>query len=161
MRLTLHRGRLSPLALALVAALGCGGGDPSPQEQIRAWVRSAQTAANEQDTAALRALVAESYADGRGLTKADIDGMIGLQMLRGRPYVLLRVQDLALDEAEDGAQVQVLAGMARVPAGGFEEMLRVSADLYVFDLELSRAGQDRWSVTSARWRLARAEDLSP
>jgi len=152
---------LAPRAwLALFCALiGCGGGASSPEEQLRALVQSAQEAANAQDTDALQALVSESYADERGLTKVDIDRTIALHMLRGRPYVLLWVQELALEEP-DGAAVTVLAGMARVPIGGLEELRRVSADVYLFDLVLAHAGDGVWRVTSARWRPASTSDLS-
>jgi hypothetical protein len=155
---SMHRlARFCPPA-ALAALLACGSGD-SPEQQIRALVSSAQTAANEQDAGALRELVAESYTDMRGLKKADIDRMIGLHLLRGRPYVLAHVQELAL--LEDGrAQVSVLAGMARVPVGGFDELRRTSADVFVFDLDLLDAGDGTWQVASARWRLARPDDLS-
>ena len=145
--------------LALSGMLvGCGD-DSSPEQQIRALVQAAQDAANAQDTDALQELIAESYADPRGLTKADIDRTLALQMLRGRPYVLLRVQELELrDPASAG--LQVLAGLARVPVGGFEEMRRLSADVYVFDLEVALADASAWRVTSARWRPALPADLS-
>jgi hypothetical protein len=148
------------LALVLAALLAACGDDTSPEQQIRALVQTAQDAANEQDADALQELVAESYADPRGLTKADIDRTLALQMLRGgRPYVLLRVQELELGDPAS-AQLRVLAGLARVPVGGFEEMLRLSADVYVFELELANADASAWRVTSARWRPASAADLS-
>ena len=150
--------RFLALAFALAAALACSGDDVSPEQQLRALVQSAQDAANAQDADALQALVAESYADERGFAKVDIDRTIALQLLRGRPYVLLRVQELALQES-GGAQIKVLAGMARVPVGGFEEMRRLSADVYVFELDLAQA-DDAWHVTAARWRPALPADLS-
>jgi hypothetical protein len=150
---------MRPFAVLLAALLACSAEEESPEQQIRALVQSAQDSANAQDTGALQALVAESYADARGLTKADIDRTLALHMLRGRPYVLLRVQGLALRET-GGAEVQVLAGMARVPVGGFEELRRVAADVYVFDLELAQRDPGVWSVTSARWRPALPADLS-
>ena len=152
------------LALLLAALLlggmlaGCGD-ETSPEQQIRALVAAAQEAANAQDTDALQELVDESYADPRGLTKTDIDRTLALQMLRGRPYVLLRVQELELGDSAR-AELRVLAGLARVPVGGFEEMLRTSADVYVFELEVASADGETWRVTSARWRPALPADLS-
>ena len=151
--------RLLVFALAAVLA-GCGDDATTPEQQLRALVQSAQDAANAQDTAGLQALVSESYADERGLAKADIDRTLALQMLRGRPYVLLRVQELAI-EAPESARLEVLAGLARVPVGGFDEMLRLSADIYLFDLALTHADADGWLVTSARWRPASPADVQP
>ncbi len=147
------------LAGSLVGSLAGCGDDTSPEQQIRDLVASAQQAANAHDAGALQDLVAESYSDPRGLTKADIDRTLALQMLRGRPYVLLRVQELALADPAS-AELTVLAGMARVPVGGFEEMLRLSADVYVFELALAHDDASDWRVTSARWRPASAADLS-
>ncbi len=153
------------LALLLAALLlggmlaGCGD-ETSPEQQIRALVAAAQEAANAQDTDALQELVDESYADPRGLTKTDIDRTLALQMLRGRPYVLLRVQELELGAESARANLRVLGGLARVPVGGFEEMLRTSADVYVFELEVASADGETWRVTSARWRPALPADLS-
>jgi hypothetical protein len=147
------------LALLLAGLLACSGDADSPEQQLRALVQSAQDAANAQDADALQELVADSYADERGLGKADVDRLLALQLLRGRPYVLLRTQELELPEAAR-AELRVLAGMARVPVGGFEEMLRISADVYVFDLALAQVDADTWRVTSARWRPALPADLS-
>jgi len=159
LRLVFFRGSTPGcLAAVLLAALGCGGEPSSPEEQIRALVHSAQAAANDQDSQALRALVSESYRDARGLTKADIDQILRGQFLRGRAYVLVRVQELRVADATQ-AQVRVLAGMARVPVGGFDELLASSADVFLFDFELNARTGGAWQVVSARWRRATSEDL--
>jgi len=152
------RCRVRVLLLVVLVALAACGDETSPEDQIRTLVATLQDAANDRDLDTLREAVADSYADPRGNTRRDIDRIVVSQMLRGQPYVLLRVQELAITEP-DSASVTLLAGLARVPTGGFEEMRRASADIYVFDLEL-RSADDRWQVTSARWRPAQAEDLS-
>jgi hypothetical protein len=144
--------------IALVAVLGACAEPDTPEEQVRALVSAVQTAANESDVGTLRSFVAASYRDSRGNTKDEIDRMIGLQLLRGRPYVLLRLRDLSIDDAMH-AEIQMLAGMARVPVGGFDELRKAAADIYVFDLTLLDEGGGEWRVISAQWRFAGPDDL--
>jgi hypothetical protein len=158
MRLTGARARGLRI-IALVVVLGACAEPDTPEEQVRALMSAVQTAANESDVGTLRSFVAATYRDSRGNTKDEIDRMIGLQILRGRPYVLLRVQDLTVDDATH-AEIHVLAGMARVPVGGFDELRKAAADIYVFNLTLLDEGKGKWRVTSAQWRFAGPDDLA-
>ncbi len=159
MQLTSAWTRACTIAAVAAALWSCGEDASTPEDRLRAFVDAVQAAANESDIDALRGSVSASYTDSRGNDKAQIDRMIGLQILRGRPYVLLRVQDLALTDPSH-AELRVLAGMARVPVGGFEELRKAAADVYVFDLTVADEGTGEWRVTSASWRFAGPDDLS-
>ena len=146
---------LQPSVLAVVSlvfVLVCSGcADPdSPEQQIRALIANAETAAQEKQLGDLRSLVSDSYADGRGNGKQQIVQMLRMYLLQHQSvHLYVHVESVEFPVAELSS-VSLVVGMAGrgVPEGSD---WRVSADLYDIRLELEGGGDD-WQVISADWQ---------
>jgi hypothetical protein len=148
---------LAGLLLALVPA--CAAEDDSPEAQVRRLFDEFERASREKDLKALKSFISESYRDSAGRDKRALTGiMTGYYLRRGSVYVLLRIQELELPEP-GSARAELLAAMARTPLLDWNEMPRVKADAYVFDVGLADEGNGEWRVVDAAWRPATADDL--
>lgn len=138
----------SIVAAMLVAAsvFGCGADQESPEAEVRAWLESAEAAAEARDRGALLDLVSDAYADGRGNDKEDIGNMLRFYFFRQQNVSLLtRVEELRLQGAT-AAHVSLFVGMA----GTTNTALGLRADAYNLELELASEDGD-WRLIGARW----------
>jgi hypothetical protein len=138
----------SIVAAMLVAAsvFGCGADQESPEAEVRAWLESAEAAAEARDRGALLDLVSDAYADGRGNDKEDIGNMLRFYFFRQQNVSLLtRVEELRLQGAT-AAHVSLFVGMA----GTTNTAFGLRADAYNLELELASEDGD-WRLIGARW----------
>lgn len=147
------------LGMVIVLALAACSRQSSPEAEIRALVAQAQTAAEERDVRALRALIADDYADDRGLDRKAVENLIRLQVLRHQSvHLFVRIRGIEFPES-DRALVSVAAAMAGRPVANAGELVGLNADLYRFDLEWVRRGGGEWQVRRADWEPARLDDF--
>lgn len=138
--------RLGVLLTIALLVTACGGERIGPEAEIRAWVDAMQQDAEDERRRSIMKRIAEGYADGRGNSRDDIDGMLRVWFLRRDGITLLvNIEDIEVI-ADTAANVRLTVGMAGTGAGVFG----VSADAYRFELELV-AGEDDWELLSARW----------
>ena len=146
------------LGMVIVLALAACSRQSSPEAEIRALVAQAQTAAEERDVRALRALIADDYADDRGLDRKAVENLIRLEVLRHQSvHLFVRIRGIEFPEP-DRALVSVAAAMAGRPVANAGELVGLNADLYRFDLEWVRRGGE-WQVRRADWKPARLDDF--
>lgn len=137
----------------------CGGGQSTPEDEVRTLFREAEAAAAVKDVAALRGVIADDYADEEGRDKRAIDGLIRFYMLRHQGiHVLTQVKALTFPEPLK-AQAVILVATAGTPIGGAEELERIQANLHRFDVDVVRQGKAGWKVTRAVWRHAAISDF--
>lgn len=142
----------------IVLALAACSRQSSPEAEIRAAIARAQAAAEERNVRALRALIADDYADDRGLDRKAVENLIRLEVLRHQSvHLFVRIRGIEFPEL-DRALVSVAAAMAGRPVANAGELVGLNADLYRFDLEWVRRGGE-WQVRRADWKLARLDDF--
>jgi hypothetical protein len=131
----------------------------SPEQQVRAAIAEAEQAAADKDLKRLGALVAEHYADPDGNDRTAVLNVLRLQFLRaGSVHLFVRVSHVELP-GPDQARAVVYVALASVPVPSPDDLVRLNADLYRFELQFEREGKTGWRVLSARWSQARPEDL--
>lgn len=132
----------------LLAALLAGCGTPStPEQEVRDWVAAAEAAVEARDRGTLVDMISESYVDGRGNSRADLDRRLRLWFLRHRNIVISSsIEELAVT-AGTAARVVLTARMA----GTGQSVLGFSADSERLELELVRQGGE-WLLIGASWR---------
>jgi hypothetical protein len=133
---------------ALLCALlwGCGSKDDSPEDELRRWLASAQTAVEAEDRAMLMSMLSENYADARGNDRKAIDQVLRLSFLRqDRLALISNIEEITIS-GETAAIVKLTAAMA----GANDEALGFSANAYRFQLELEQDG-DEWLLVAAQW----------
>jgi len=139
-------GAVGALLLAALLGAGCGAGQGSPEEALRAFVAHAEAAAEARDRRALMAMVSAAYADARGNDRAAIGRLVRLYFLRRQDVALLtHIDDIELG-GDSAARVTVTVGMAG--SGGGTSAWH--ADAYRLELELE-ADDGEWSLIGARW----------
>lgn len=136
----------SALAFALFVLAACGGPESAPEEQVRAWVATAQETAEAKQRRALVDMISPAYRDARGNERDDIENILRVYFLRQQNVVLLSDVEAVRIIGETAAEVELTVGMA----GTNDGVLGFSADAYRFELELERSDDD-WQLISARW----------
>lgn len=134
------------LVFALLLIAACGGPESAPEEEIRAWLATAQERAEAKERRALIDMIAPGYADARGHKRDDIDTKLRVYFLRQSNIELVTKIDEIRVFGDSAAEVDMTVGMA----GTNDGVLGFSADAYNFKMELERDG-DEWLLISARW----------
>ncbi len=131
----------------------------SPEAEIRELVAHAVTVAEERNVRDLRALIADDYADARGLDRKAVENLIRLHVLRQQSiHLFARIRSIEFPDP-DRASASVAVAMAGRPVRDSAALVGLNADLYRFDLELVRQGRNEWKVRRADWQPARLDDF--
>jgi len=150
-------------ALAIPIAflvLACGGAPDSPEARVRALVDRAGEAAAARDAGALLDLVSEDYRDAHGRDKRALKALVLRYVLANEAiHVTSRVKELAVGPDAERAELVVVAALTAAPVAEPGELAGLDADLFRFELEVSREADGDWRVTSARWRRAPLAEL--
>lgn len=134
------------IAAAFLLVSACSDGAGTPEEALRAWVDSAEAAAEQKDRAALLAKISPDYADARGNDRAAVDRILRVMFLRLQKIALLTKLDSVDVYNDSAAEISLTVGMAGTNGG----VLGLDADAYRFELDLVADG-DEWLLTAARW----------
>ena len=152
--------RIFPL-LVFVAVLqiACGSKPDSPEARVRAVFNKAEVAAEKKDLGTFRDLISDQYLDEFRQDKQAILGVLSFHFFRNQSiYLLTRIQTIAFPETAR-AEAVVFVATAGQPIPGTEDLLRVRADLFRFDITLADKGKDNWKVTRAQWRRVELKDF--
>lgn len=152
------RAGVAALGLCVLATACSGEPASTAEQQLRALIAQAEEAAERKDIAVLRRTLSERYADAHGNDRRAIEGILRGHFLRHQSiHLLTRVAAIALP-APGRAQATIYVAMAGRPVATAEELVRLKADLYRFDLFLEKEGGE-WRVLRAEWRPAELGDF--
>jgi len=153
---------VNPRTLALAAALAagaCGGPAQPPEAQVRAVLDQAEAAAERRDLSALKALVAEDYADDYGHDRRAITALLRIYLLQHHSIHVLKYVRVVELPGPGRARAVVLAGLSGEPVGDATQLEPARADLLRFTLELRDRGGGEWQVSKAAWERATLKDF--
>ncbi len=131
-------------------ALACAGcGSPgTPEDEVRALVDTAETAAEERDASALRALIADDYGDTSGRDAAEVRNLLHAWLVAHPSLSLItRIDSIEL-EGTELARVQVTVGVIGREANA-ESDWDLAAEVRRLDIRLAREGGGDWRVIRA------------
>jgi len=139
-----------PVWLAAVsvflALAACGGPEGSAEEQLYAWIETAEAHAEAKERRELIAMLSPGYVDSRGNKSDYVDDVLRFWFFRQHKIELL----IAVDEVrvfdDSAAQLDITVGMA----GTDNSRFGFSADAYQFVLELEYI-DDEWLLLAADW----------
>ncbi|MHB1142431.1 MAG: hypothetical protein ACYC1T_11850 [Sulfuricaulis sp.] len=136
----------------------CSSERDSPETQVRALLAQGETAAEKKESAVLRQMVSEKYADSQGQDKKAVEAMLRFYFLRNQSiHLFTRIRQISFPQP-DLAQADVMVAMAGQPISDAEELERLRADLHRFEITLARENGE-WKVTRAEWRRAEFADF--
>ena len=102
------------LCVASLLLVSCGSRS-SDEEQVRALLEAAETAAEARDASDVLAVVASDYSDSQGFDRAQLQGFLrGYFLANPRVEILLTVQDLEFPVEGLG---RARVGITSLPAG--------------------------------------------
>ena len=152
----------TPLALLLFVLLipfsGCTSDPETPEEQIRRLIDAGEAAVEARDLSDVAELISERYLDKEGLDHAAVKRFIAAQFLMYPSiHLLVQVDEIRLLTPEQ-ARARIFVGMSATQLAQVEDLLGMRADLYRFDLDLEREGEN-WRVSGGAWRRATSADF--
>jgi hypothetical protein len=157
-RLRVVAGWQAVLLAGLFAILaGCGGRE-GPEQRVRAFVDRVAASAEARSLRDFDAHLAPGFRTEGGLTRDEALALVARYVLSHRPiHVFQRIQELEL-RGPDQARVVVVAALAGAPMAGPEDLARLKADLFRFDLELADLG-DGFQITGGLWQPVGLDEL--
>jgi hypothetical protein len=152
-----HRTLAALFVVALING-ACSSERENPEKQVRSLLEQGETAAEHKQAGALRQMISERYSDSQGQDKKAIEAILRYYFLRNESiHLLTRIQQIVVSKL-DTAQAIVLVAMAGQPISGPDELDRIRADVYRFELSLSREDGE-WKVSRAEWRRTELADF--
>jgi hypothetical protein len=146
------------LSIIFSFALSSCSNKNSSEDQIRQYVASAVTAAESRETLAIRKLISDKYKDESHRDRRRLVGLALGYFLRNKNiYIFTQISEIKFP-VPDKAKVKLYAAMTGSRVAGAQALLDMRADLYQFDLMLTRDGGD-WLLQSASWRRANIENI--
>lgn len=130
----------------------------SREEQVREFIATAVAAGESREVLSIRNIVAVKYEDDGGRDRRNLVGLATGYFLRHKNIHLFTQIDKISFSADGQAHVKVFVAMAGSPVEGAEALLDLRADLYQFDLTLTRES-DEWLLQKARWQRASIDDV--
>jgi hypothetical protein len=145
-------------ALVFPLFAGCLPARETPEMQVRALLKQAEVAAEARNLSVLRQLVSDHYTDSQGQDKRTIEATLRYYFLRNESiHLLTRVQAITFPEPSH-ARAVVLVAMAGEPIPGVQEIERLRADLYRFEITLANENKE-WKAIRVEWRQAELGDF--
>lgn len=147
------------MAVIVVMLAACSGQPDNPERRIRDMIGAGEAAVEARSIMNAVEFVSSDYHDKHGRRKQEIKRLIAGYIMRNKSvHLLTRIQQLTLSEDKTRADVVLYVGMAGVPLTDSDELARMRADLYRFDLTVILEDGD-WRVASGSWRAARLADF--
>lgn len=142
----------------MIFAGACSSGQDSPEAQVRALLQRCEAAAEKKESAALRQMISEKYADSQGQDKKAVEAILRYYFLRNESiHLLTRIRQISFPKP-DIAQVDVMVAMAGQPIADAGQLERLRADLHRFEITLADENKE-WKVIRAEWRRAEFADF--
>jgi hypothetical protein len=148
-----------PALLTMALFAGACSKSETPEAQLRALVAAAEVAAEKKEIGVLRGMVSDHYADSQGQDKRAVEGVLRFYFLRNQSiHLLTRTSSVTFPE-KDRALAVVYVGMAAQPVTNVDELERLRADLFRFEITFVKEDGD-WRARSAEWRRVEFTDFT-
>jgi hypothetical protein len=150
--------RWAAVSLLAVLVAACSGGEPTPEQRVRAVLAELEAAAQARDVGLLKPHISEAYKDETGNDRRALLGLATAHLMRHQSvYLLVRVNDVELS-APGAAQVDAFVALAGQPIRDASALPELRADLYRFGFAL-RDEDGEWRITAADWHPATLADF--
>ena len=144
--------------LASIFLLGaCADDGLSSEDEIKLFIESAVTAAENRELSALVDLIHPGYLDQNGYNRHQISNLLRLSFIRNKNiYLFTKVAEIEL-LTDNQAIVNLHIAMAGSAIADADALSGIRAKIYKFELQLIK--QDEWLLQRANWRAANLVDM--
>lgn len=137
---------------------GCNKQTSSPEDEIRQFIASGVQAAEQRNSATLKDMIEDRYADQQGYDKNQLVGLIRVYFLRNKSiYLLYKIKDIKIT-GNQNASVELFVAMAGKQISDITLLSNYRASIYRFELQLIKPDEE-WLLESAKWARASATDM--
>ena len=141
----------------IVLLQACSEPEISREEEIKLYIESGVTAAENRNTGDLAELIDDSYVDDKNLNKKQLIKLARLYFFRHKNIHLFTKIDSIEFPTENQALVSLHVAMAGSVISDASLLSSLRAKIYKFDLELIK--QDKWLLQWASWQAASLGDM--
>jgi len=145
------------LVWAIVLMQACSGTSETPEDEIRAFIKSGVVAAENRSLDGLNDLVHDNYLDQKGYNRQRLNSLLRFYFIRHKNiYLFTKIEEIDL-LAENQAIVRLYVAMAGRVISDVDAIVALRAQIYEFELQLTK--EDDWLLHHASWRPASIIDL--
>lgn len=153
------------LAVIIFPLTSCSDKEISEEDQIKAVVERAVTAAEKKELGKLIDIMSEEYSDKYNKDRRQAGKMLRLYFFRNKSvHLFTKIKSIEiLDESaqqnpdEKQAIMQIYVGVAGRPVKDGSP-LGVKGDFLIFTMDMKKV-DDEWLVKKAKWKRASQDDL--
>ena len=147
------------LVLALCTLSACRKAPRDHVAEVEAMVLQLEALLEKRDLGELKELIASTYKDARGQTKAEVVRFIQFQFLKRRTIgLVLHIRGIELNTPLTEADVNLVVGAGSTPVHNFKALSDLNADLFEVNLKIVDTG-DGWRLKWAEWKRMRFKQL--
>lgn len=147
---------LTLIAFTLIFS-SCSG-ELTPEDIVKEFIQSFETAAEEGHARSLRSYISDNYADENERKKADIDTVVTSYLLRNRNIhtfskiiSVTAVNNLSVSSS-------ILVALSGKPINDVSFLPNLNADIYWFKITITQENNN-WKLISVQWRQAMVDDF--
>jgi len=139
-----------PVVMLLVAC----SNPQTPEERVRAFIAEMADSVEQRSWMSFDVYVSDKYRDGRGLDKGAAIAIVTRYILANQQiYLLQRVPVVQVDMPSPmRATAVVYAAIAGQPIVQAEDLSRIEADVYRFEIALAENADGDLQVTRGDWQ---------
>lgn len=135
----------------------CSESAVSPEDEIRLFVESGVSAAENRSLDELSSLMHDSYRDQKGYNKKRLSGLLRAYFFRHKNiHLFTKIESIEL-LADKQASVKLYVAMAGSAISDVDAIISLRARIYQFELQLIK--DNEWLLQHATWSRSRIVDL--
>lgn len=147
---------ISFLSIALLLWLFLDS-ENSPEDQIRQYIETGVTAAENRSADDLADLIHDNYLDLRGINKAQLTRLLRLYFFRHKNiYLFTKLKEINF-LSDKQAQVSLYVAMAGTVISDLTTLSSLRAQIYEFELQLIK--DEEWLLREAKWQAVSIGDI--
>lgn len=145
------------LLWAVIVLQACSGERDSPEDEIRAFIASAVTAAEQRSSGDIAQMIHGDYLDQQGYNKKQVTGLLRAYFFQHKNiHLFTRIGEIEL-LGDNQAIVKLHLAMAGSVIADIDAISALRARIYDFELRLVK--QNDWLLQQASWAPASIVDL--
>ncbi|MDJ0833944.1 MAG: hypothetical protein QNJ69_10515 [Gammaproteobacteria bacterium] len=138
---------------------GCSDDGISPEDEVRQFIENGIQAAENRNSGDLSDMLFDFYTDQNGYDKKKLVNLLRAYFFRHKNiHLFSRIRDVRMLTDRE-AEVVMHVAMAGQVISDVTALASLRADLYRFELDLVKEGDD-WLLRSAKWKRAQMNDMN-
>lgn len=142
---------LGPLLAVCLLLAACGGGELAPEDRVRGVIEAMEAAVEAGSMQQAAALLDSQYKDRWHANRPmAIRSLLGFTRRHSNIHLFTVIKTVDVVPQGDAASALVYVAMTGIPVESIETLISLKADLYRFDVRLTKADGE-WRIIGSEW----------